>query len=510
MKLAHKLLLAVGVASGLVAATAAGGMVLLERANDERAAILQQAGGRQLDAARLIVVFKFQVQEWKDFLLRGKDRAAHDKHWAAFEAREREVDDLGARLSATLTDPESQRVVTQFLAAHKDMGANYRLGRDRFDAAGFDPQAGDIAVKGMDRAPTELLAKSIEAIDADARRAITDVEGRVDRIARWSGAMMLGGLLLGILSGLPTVRRTTRQLGSEPERLAAVAAQIARGDLAPGEQDQDPDPSSVAGAMQAMREGLAAIVGTVRQGVDSVTTAASQIASGNQDLSGRTEEQATALEQTAAALEELSATVKRSAERAGQAKELANAALKSASDGGVVVDQVVATMAEISESSGRIAEITTVIDGIAFQTNILALNAAVEAARAGEQGRGFAVVAGEVRSLAQRCGLAARDIKKLIGESGDRVAAGSRMVADAGHAIRGVRQQAQDVSQLIAEIAAVTHEQSSGITQINDAVAQMDRTTQQNAALVEESAAAAGSLRAQAETLHRATAVFSV
>jgi methyl-accepting chemotaxis protein len=257
-------------------------------------------------------------------------------------------------------------------------------------------------------------------------------------------------------------------------------------------------------------QSLAKVVADIKASSESVSTASNEIAAGNQDLSSRTEQQASSLQQTAASMEQLTGTVRQSADNARQANELVTHASQSALQGGTVVEQVVKTMEDISASSRRIADIISVIDGIAFQTNILALNAAVEAARAGEQGRGFAVVAGEVRSLAQRSAQAARDVKQLINDSSAKVDAGSRHATDAGAAMQQIVAQVKQVTTLISEITNAAAEQSSGILQINQAVSQMDQTTQQNAALVEQSAAAAQSLREQASALAHTVAVFRV
>ena len=264
------------------------------------------------------------------------------------------------------------------------------------------------------------------------------------------------------------------------------------------------------GALQRMNANLLAIVGDVRGASESIATGSSQIANGNADLSQRTEEQASNLQQTAASMEQLTATVKQNADTALVATQLASTAAGSAERGGVVVGQVVATMDEITASSKKVVDIIGVIDGIAFQTNILALNAAVEAARAGEQGRGFAVVASEVRSLAQRSGAAAREIKALIGDSVSKVENGTRLVADAGQTMEDIVNQVKRVNDMIGEIASASTEQSTGIGQIGDAVAQLDQVTQQNAALVEESAAAAESLNQQAAQLSRVVGAFKL
>ena len=261
-------------------------------------------------------------------------------------------------------------------------------------------------------------------------------------------------------------------------------------------------------AVRRMQEGLTRTVTTVRQGVDEINVGAAEIAAGNANLSTRTEEQAAALEETASTMEELAATVKQNAENAAQANQLAAVSMEVAQRGGHTVGQVVATMQGISDSSRRIAEIVSVIDGIAFQTNILALNAAVEAARAGEQGKGFAVVAGEVRTLAQRAAQAAKEIKALIETSVDTVAAGSSQVAAAGQTMDEIVTSVQRVADIMGEISAASAQQAGGIDQVSLAVSQMDEVTQQNAALVEQASAAASAMEDQARRLAEATAVF--
>ncbi|HEX4586206.1 MAG TPA: methyl-accepting chemotaxis protein [Burkholderiaceae bacterium] len=325
-------------------------------------------------------------------------------------------------------------------------------------------------------------------------------------------ALLVSGVafvLAGSVSFFLT-RSIMRQLGGAPEYAAQIAREIAAGNLAVEVRIRPDDHASLLAGMKDMRDSLIKVVGEVRGGVNSVSAASAQIAAGNQDLSSRTEEQASSLEQTAASIEQLHSTVGQSAENARQANQLAASASDAAEKGGAVVDQVVATMQEISAASKKIAEIITVIDSIAFQTNILALNAAVEAARAGEQGRGFAVVAAEVRSLAQRSAQAAREIKSVIGKSVEKVDAGSALVNNAGASMSEIVAQVKRVSDLIGEISGASLEQSAGIAQVNDAVAQMDRATQQNAALVEQSAAAAQSLKDQSDRLARAVSAFNL
>ena len=320
------------------------------------------------------------------------------------------------------------------------------------------------------------------------------------------GVLALVGVLLAL--GLAITRSITRQLGGEPAQVNAITHQLAQGDLSMDIDLQTGDRGSVMQGVKAMRDSMASIVQQVRDGSESVANASSEIASGNQDLSARTESQASALQETAASMDELGATVRNNVDNAQQANQLAQAASTVASEGGQVVRQVVETMKGIDDSSRRIGDIISVIDGIAFQTNILALNAAVEAARAGEQGRGFAVVAGEVRSLAGRSAEAAREIKQLITQSMERVGRGNQLVDQAGETMEKVVQSIQRVTDIMGEISSSSAEQSSGVSQVGAAVTQMDQATQQNAAMVEEMAAAAAGLRSQAQQLVQTVATF--
>ena len=305
-------------------------------------------------------------------------------------------------------------------------------------------------------------------------------------------------------------RLVLSRLGAEPSDVRDVAEAVRRGNLAIDVRLDKGDEHSVMAAMKAMRDQLSQVVTNVRRGAESVAAASSEIASGNSDLSSRTENQAGALEEAASAMEELGATVKQNADSARQASQLANTTSSVAVKGGVVVGQVVETMKGINQSSRKIADIISVIDGIAFQTNILALNAAVEAARAGEQGRGFAVVASEVRSLAGRSADAAKEIKSLISASVERVEHGTSLVDEAGVTMTEVVSSIKRVTDIMGEISAASAEQATGVSEVGAAVSQMDQATQQNSALVEEMAAAASSLRGQAQDLVQAVAVFNV
>jgi len=507
MKLSLKLPLASAAALLLVLGAALYGIYSLNQSLNTYATTVQASNDNERTSNNLAVAFKTQVQEWKNTLLRGRDPKALEKHWSAFDKIEREMAEGVRKLVAGLPAGEARSLVEKFAASHTAMGQSYHKGFEAFKAAGFDAAAGDAAVHGMDREPAKLLDEAGKKIAAESAAISAQAAADGQRATLVSLVLMLVVCGAGLFGNVLFSRAITRPIS----RAVEVARGVAAGDLSLQFEAQGKDETAqLLIALKQMQASLATLVSNVRQNSESIATASAQIAQGNQDLSQRTEQQASALQETAASMEQLGSTVKQNADNAKQANQLAQGASTVAVKGGEVVGQVVETMKSINDSSRKITDIISVIDGIAFQTNILALNAAVEAARAGEQGRGFAVVASEVRSLAQRSAAAAKEIKSLIGLSVERVEQGTELVDQAGATMSEIVASIKRVTDIMGEISAASTEQSTGVAQVGEAVSQMDQATQQNSALVEESAAAAESLSGQAQQLVQAVAVFKL
>jgi methyl-accepting chemotaxis protein len=442
------------------------------------------------------------------FLTNDKDQIARIHE--AIESNKAKVKGALERLDLLVDSTEGKALLAKITESRKDFVASFSSTIKLLESGKRDEASRLLmsetlpaidALQERIKAMVDWQTKLVDASGTQVQHSIASTQLLITALG--SAAVLIGAVFAGALA-----RSITRQLGGEPDYATAVVREMAAGNLTVDVATRRGDESSLLAAMKGMRDSLASIVSEVRVGVESVGTASAQIAAGNLDLSSRTEEQASSLQETAASMEQLTSTVKLSADNAKQADQLAAAASDAAGKGGQVVEQVVATMDQISAASRKIGEIITVIDSIAFQTNILALNAAVEAARAGEQGRGFAVVAGEVRMLAQRSAQAAREIRGMISDSVQKVESGSKLVNDAGVSMAEIVSQVKRVTDLVGEISNATQEQSSGIGQVNEAITQMDQVTQQNAALVEQSAAAAQSLKAQAARLTEAVAVF--
>jgi len=462
-------------------------------------------------ARRAQVDFKIQVQEWKNVLIRGNDPALYERHWKAFTDRSQKVKtNLVALNGEAKTIGLPGDIADKAIAEHEELDRRYHAAIKSFDGAKeASADVVDQLVRGIDRAATEnidtLVGRVQEHGDVLAAKTAKGAVSEKQSLVIGLMLLVIVAVAVSMVAGTLTILAITRRL----QKATEVAREVAAGNLtAKIEVGRNDELGQLLKSLGEMNDSLTGIVGRVRQAAELVTSASGEIATGNADLSSRTEEQASSLEETAASIEEMTATVNQNAQNASQASGVAISAAEVARKGGVAVDEVVKMMESIQGSSRKIGDIIGVIDSIAFQTNILALNAAVEAARAGEQGRGFAVVAGEVRSLAQRSAEAAKEIKGLITDSVDRVDAGARLADDAGKTMVEVVSSVNRVSHIIGEIASATGEQSTGIAQVNQAVADLDKVTQQNASLVEESTAASESLRELAAEMSEAVSVF--
>ncbi|HZV64830.1 MAG TPA: methyl-accepting chemotaxis protein [Telluria sp.] len=417
--------------------------------------------------------------------------------------------DIQTVLGETLQEPAAKTLLGKVFDTRKAyLTARAEVFKQK--AAGNMDAARDIFEKDM-VGKRDLYLAALHDLSEAQRKQLDQIAAEIAAQYQSGRTLLIAIGALAILIGAGCAWWITRSITGPLNEAVRVAETVSAGDLTSNiVVDSDDETGKLMSALKIMNDSLVAIVGEVRIGTDTIATASSEIAIGNMDLSSRTEQQAASLEETASSMEQLTTTVKVNADHAREANQLAIAASEVAIRGGAVVADVVATMGSINDSSRKIVDIISVIDGIAFQTNILALNAAVEAARAGEQGRGFAVVAAEVRNLAQRSAGAAKEIKQLIGDSVGKVDAGSRLVDEAGKTMDEVVASIGRVTSIMREISGANDEQHAGIEQVNDAVAQMDQVTQQNAALVEEAAAAAASMQDQAARLLEVVSTFKL
>ena len=508
LKIATKLLVSFVAVLALTALLGIFAIAGMERVN--RGAT--DLSGKWLPSVQAILMLKSDMQEFRVLELQhtlSSDEAGMTRYEALMADTLSTFKKHNQDYAKLIFEPEERATYLEF----NKLWADYLT--EHAKIVGLSRQGRSYDAKTMTRGDSaRLLVKLTERINklvrvnVDGGNKATKAAGEIFSSSRfWIVGLLAGAIVFGLALAL-----WVADLVARPLRAAVnVAKQVASGDLSAeiivGSKDET---GQLLQALKQMNANLLKIVDEVRSGTDAMADVSSQIAAGNLDLSSRTKEQANSLEETAASMEELTSTVRQNADNARQANQLSISASGMAVKGGDVVSQVVETMGSINASSKKIVDIISVIDGIAFQTNILALNAAVEAARAGEQGRGFAVVATEVRNLAQRSAAAAREIKELIGDSVGKVEAGSRLVEQAGSTMNEVVASVKRVTDIMGEIMAASQEQSSGIEQVHQAISQMDQVTQQNAALVEEAAAAAGSLQEQAVNLAQVVAVFKL
>ncbi|HEX7641320.1 MAG TPA: methyl-accepting chemotaxis protein [Burkholderiaceae bacterium] len=492
------------------------GWFTLSQSNARSADMMQKAAmlEQSIDTARSAQVeFKKQVQEWKDTLLRGNDRAQFDKYSKAFADRSAQTDAYLQKLKDLFVKLKfDTAAVDEAIKSHQELGLKYAEALKQYDVANAgSAHTVDALVKGMDRPPTQKIDGIVSYVLEQSNQMMAAADRQAQDSYKTACVLLLAAVALAAAFGVVVTLWLGKSITQPLQQAVEMAETVAAGDLRSTVASTSRDETGqLLKALGGMNNSLIRIVSEVRRSTHTISGAAREIARGNLDLSARTEDQAGSLEETASAMEQLTSTVKANAENAREASSLAVTASEVAMKGGAVVSQVVETMGSINASSKKIVDIIGVIDGIAFQTNILALNAAVEAARAGEQGRGFAVVAAEVRNLAQRSASAAREIKALIGDSVEKVDAGARLVDQAGATMSEIVASVKRVSDIISEISVASSEQTSGIEQINHAIMRMDTVTQRNAALVEEAAAAADAMQHQGTVLVDSVSVFKI
>ena len=508
LKIAKRLAIGFGIVGVLLVGSQAIGIQMLSKVSAGSVDVAQRRVPNVIATTAVLAEVNDQAIAVRNMMLNA-DPADREKQRAELASSRKVILEEFAHLRQTLLFPNALALLDRMEAAN----AKYVAGGDqlvKLIEAGDQEQSNAFLTTVLRPALAELKGAVNDQLAMQKEFSIKTAAEAValDRSMRvWMTVLALASLAAAGAIAYWITRSITRPMA----RALEVANTVAAGDLSSRiEVTTTDETGQLLQALKTMNESLVRTVTVVRTGTDTIATASREVASGSLDLSSRTEEQASSLEETASSMEELTSTVKQNADNARQANTLAAAASTVAERGGQVIGEVVGTMGRIDASAGKIADIIGVIDGIAFQTNILALNAAVEAARAGEQGRGFAVVASEVRNLAQRSAAAAKEIKALIVESTEAAGAGSKLVAEAGNTMQEIVESVRRVTDIMSEISAASTEQTAGIEQINSAVVQMDQVTQQNAALVEEAAAAAESMQEQAARLLDAVSVFRI
>jgi methyl-accepting chemotaxis protein len=508
LKIGSRLAIGFGVIVTVMMVVSVGGTALGKKSRDDLASVVAAAGAKE----RLASEMKVLVLE-QSTVMRNVGLHSDLKSMQMDEDRAKRLgqmyDEARERMTRMSLAPAEAEILKTLAQIDKDVELPFRQAMS-MSTSFRNEDAAQVIMNELDPTIQKALFELNRLIELQKKanqEAVATATLVGDRLAN---AVYVVTVLVALMAAL-IAWATTRSIAGPLRESVDVAKRVASGDLTSRIESEGRDEAAeLLTALREMNAGLGRMVTQIRTGAESIAVGASQVAAGNQSLASRTEEHASSLEETASTLEQFTTTVRQNADRAGQASELAASASVTAQKGGEVVNKVVATMAEVTSSSKRISDIIGVIDGISFQTNILALNAAVEAARAGEQGRGFAVVASEVRSLAQRSASSAKEIRGLIENSVGRIAAGAKLVDQAGRTMEELVTSVRRVAEIMTEIASASHEQSSGIEQINKAITQMDSVVQMNASLVEEATAAATGMASRATALARSVARFQV